>query len=166
VSNTKLWPLCASLKEKASFLYTLIIKSIGDIMAIIGFHFKKMSAEKKKSATGKINVKNNLKIVQLKEAKVNMGSSKQAGLEFTFDFKAVYEPDIAVLNLVSAAVFLGSDTVIKETLAKWQKEKKLPGKVMEEVYNHILAKCNVQSLILARDMQLPPHIQLPRVSAK
>ena len=39
-------------------------------MAVIGFHFKKMSVEKKKAATGKINVNNNITMLEVKEAKV------------------------------------------------------------------------------------------------
>ena len=57
-------------------------------MAVIGFHFKKMSVEKKKAATGKINVNNNITMLEVKEAKVNMGNAKQKGVEFSFHFKA------------------------------------------------------------------------------
>lgn len=133
-------------------------------MALVGFHFKKMSAEKKKAATGKVNVKNNIVITKLQEAKLNMGASNQAGIEFSFDFNVNYEPDIGNIVLQGAVVYMGSQEKVKEVLAKWTKEKKLTPDIVEQVYNHILHKANVQALILGRDMQLPAHIQLPRVT--
>jgi len=133
-------------------------------MAVIGFHFKKMTIDRKKAATGKINVTNNLVLTTVKEAKVNMGSGKQKAVEFTFSFKTKYSPDVATIDLEGAVVHLGTEDKSKEILTKWEKEKKLPKDILEEVYNYILAKCNVQALILAKDMQLPPHIPLPKVS--
>ncbi|MBT3720920.1 hypothetical protein HN789_07540 [archaeon] len=135
-------------------------------MALVGFHFKKITAEKKKPATGKISVNNNVVISKLQEAKLNMGVSKQAGIEFSFEFTVKYTPDIGSITLEGAVVYMGPEDKVKEILDKWQKEKKLTPDVVEQVYNHILHKCNVQSLILGRDMQLPAHIQLPRVSGK
>ncbi len=132
-------------------------------MAVIGFHFKKISAEKKKAATGKINVNNNIVITNVKEAKVNMGNSKQKGAEFSFHYKTRYQPDVANLDLEGAVVYLGKDTKIDGILKKWNKDKKLDKDVAEEVYNHVLAKCNIEALVLGRDMQLPPHIPMPKL---
>jgi hypothetical protein len=135
-------------------------------MALIGFHFKKMSAEKKKPATGQVNVKNNVSITKLQEAKLNMGNSKQEGIEFNFEFKVEYEPDIGNIFLEGAVVYMGEQEAVKKILASWKKDKKLSPEIVEEVYNHILHKANVQALFLGREMQLPTHIQLPRVTAQ
>ncbi len=135
-------------------------------MTLIGFNFNKMLTEKKNKAVGKINVKNNVIITKIQEAKLNMGTSKQAGVEFTFQFTVDYEPDIAMIEIVGSVVYMGTVDKVKEILDQWTKEKKMPPDVVEEVYNFVLHKCNVQALILARDMQLPAHIQLPKVSAK
>ena len=35
---------------------------------------------------------------------------------------------------------------------------------MSTLLNTVLAKSNVQALILGRDMQLPPHVQMPKVT--
>ncbi len=134
-------------------------------MALVGFHFKKISAEKKKPATGKINVKNNIVITKLQEAKLNMGASKQAGIEFSFEFNAEYDPDIGSIKLEGAVVYMGTQDKVKEVLDKWKKDKKLTPDIVEQVYNHVLHKANVQALILGRDMQLPAHIQLPKVTS-
>ena len=135
-------------------------------MALIGFRFNKMNVEKSKPITGKINIKNNIIITKVQEAKVNLGNSKQAGVEFSFEFNVDYEPDVAKILLDGAVVYMGSVEQVKDILDQWTKEKKMHKDIIEELYNHLLHKCNVQSLILARDMQLPAHIQLPKVSAK
>ncbi len=134
-------------------------------MALVGFHFKKISAEKNKPATGKVNVKNNIIITKLQEAKLNMGATKQAGIEFSFDYNVDYEPKIGNIHLEGAVVYMGPQDKVKEVLTKWEKEKKLTPEIVEQVYNHILHKTNVQALILGRDMQLPAHIQLPKVTS-
>jgi hypothetical protein len=46
---------------------------------------------------------------------------------------------------------------------KWNKEKKLPDDVANEVLNLIMRNCLMQGVVLARDMRLPPPIQLPTV---
>ncbi|MBN2368521.1 hypothetical protein JXC34_05875 [Candidatus Woesearchaeota archaeon] len=132
-------------------------------MALIGFHFKKMQAEKKKALTSKVNVNSNITVVNAKEAKVNMGKSKQAGIEFTFNFTTKYVPDVATIDLEGAVVYLGPEDKVKETLSGWTKDKKIPQDVLEEVYNYLLARCNIQALVLGRDMQLPPHVPMPKV---
>ena len=132
-------------------------------MAIIGFHFKKLNAERKKSPIGKINVSSSLTITTVKEAKVNMGSDKQKGIEFSFNFKTVYQPDIASIDIDGAVVYLGSSEKVSTALQKWDKEKKLPKDVLESIYNAILPKCNVEVLLMAKEMQLPPHVPFRKV---
>ena len=121
-------------------------------MALVGFHYTKLLAEKKKTATGKINVNNNIVITDVKEAKLNMGPSKQKGVEFSFAFKTKYDPDYANIDIEGAVVYIGTETKVKEILA--------------EVYNHVLSRCNVEALVLGKDMGLPPHIPMPQVKGK
>lgn len=135
-------------------------------MSVIGFHYNKMSVDKKKAAKGKVNVSNNLVLTTVKEAKINLGNNKQKAIEFSFHFNTKYDPEIASIDLEGAVVFIGSSEKVKETLTQWDKEKKLPPDVLKEVYNHILAKTNVQTLLLCKEMQLPPHIPMPKVSEK
>jgi len=135
-------------------------------MALVGFHYDRMCVEKKKPATGKINVNNNLVIKDAKEAKLNMGASKQKGVEFSFHFKTKFDPGIAELDLEGAVVYMGAEDKIKEIVDMWSQDKKIPPMVMEEAYNFILAKCNIQAFILEKDMALPAHIPLPKVTSK
>ena len=135
-------------------------------MALIGFHFNKMCVEKTKPATGKISVKSNIVMTKVQEAKLNMGATKQTGVEFSFEFNVEYGPDIGKINLTGAVVYMGQEDLVKKILDTWTKEKKLVKDIIEELYNYLLHKCNVQALILAKDIGLPAHIRLPRVTAK
>jgi len=133
-------------------------------MAVIGFHFTKILTEKTKNAVGKINVSNNVVLIDVKEAKINVGDAKQKGIEFKFNYKSKFEPEIGYISLEGAALFVAKEAKIKESLTKWEKEKKLPPEVLQEVYNHLLEKCTVEALFLGRDMGLPPHVPLPKIS--
>ena len=135
-------------------------------MALLGFHFNKISAEKTGSSADKIKVDNNIIISKVQEAKLNLGDSKQSAVEFSFQFKAKFLPDFGSITLDGAVVYTGAQDKVKEILTKWTKEKKISADVLEEVYNHVLIKCNVEALVIGRDMQLPAHIQLPRVVGK
>ncbi len=131
-------------------------------MALIGFNFTKVNVEKKKAATGKVNIANNLQFTDIKEAKVNFVDKKSAvNLEFVFTCK--YEPDIGSIELKGNAIELLEPDKAKETLDMWKKSKKLPPVIAQKVLNSLLNKCYVESLILSNSMNLPSPVPLPRV---
>ena len=45
----------------------------------------------------------------------------------------------------------------------WAKDKKLPDPVANEVLNLIMRNCIMQGVVIARDMRLPPPVQMPQV---
>ncbi|MEM2131409.1 MAG: hypothetical protein QXR96_02715 [Candidatus Woesearchaeota archaeon] len=134
-------------------------------MAIIGFHFTKMNVEKKKQPTGKINVRNNVILIDIKEANV-IGQVKQKAIEFKFAYNTNYEPEIASIYLEGALVFVGNEELVKKAIETWTKDKKLVEEIIPEVYNYLLEKCSVQALLLAKEMNLPPHVPLPKVTTE
>ena len=133
-------------------------------MAIIGFNFTKMHIERKAPVSGKISVKNNVAIKDVEKKDFNFGKSKQAGVQFTFEFSVEYEPKIADILLEGEVIDLvdekRADTLVKE----WKKSKKLEPAVMTNILNTVLGKANIQALILSKDMNLPPPIPLPKVN--
>jgi hypothetical protein len=136
-------------------------------MTVIGFHFVKILAEKNNAATGKISVTNNLLIKEVKEAKVSLGETKQQkGAEFTFTFNTKYSPDAAAMLFEGAAVYIAPADKIKEVITKWNKDKSIPKEALEQVYNYILEKCNVEAIVIGKEMQLPVHIPMPKVTYK
>jgi len=48
----------------------------------------------------------------------------------------------------------------------WKDQKKVHKDVMTETLNVILDRCNIQALILARDINLPSPIPLPKVKVE
>jgi hypothetical protein len=134
-------------------------------MALIGFHYTRINASKDKAITGKVKADNNLTLNKVTEAKL-MGSSTQKGIEFAFSFKVNYEPGIGTIEFDGKIVYMGTQEKVKETLADWDKKKKLPQDVLEEVYNHLLHRLNIEALLVAKEMQLPSHLPMPRINKK
>ncbi len=134
-------------------------------MAVVGFNFSKILVEKKLTAEGKINISNNVAIKDVESADFSLGKAKQDGLRFTFEFTSKYDPNYAEMLFTGEVLFLESEKAVKDILAEWKKKKTLPADVMAEVLNSVLNRCNIQALILARDVNLPSPIPLPKVTA-
>lgn len=135
-------------------------------MAIVGLNFNKITAEKKAGAKGKINISNNVSVKEVEQSNLNLGSQSQEGLKLTFEFTSKYEPDFGAIVLEGHLVYIEDPKKVKEVLAGWKKDKKLPNDVMRETLNAVLNKCNVQALILSREINLPPPIPMPKVNVK
>ena len=54
---------------------------------------------------------------------------------------------------------------IKEAEKQWKKDKKIPKEIVEEMMSHILSKCNIEALLMSREINLPPPIPLPKVKS-
>ena len=132
-------------------------------MAIAGFGFTKINVEKKETVKGKINIKNNVGIVNLETTEVPFGNAKQKVLKFTFEYKTIYEPDIGSMVFEGNLLDIQDEKTIKQVMDVWKKEKKIDNKILEPVINSLLGRCNVESLILSREVNLPPPVPLPKV---
>jgi hypothetical protein len=135
-------------------------------MTVIGFSFTKMLAEKKESTKGKVNISNNVSVTDVKDSKITLGTAKQPGLEFVFQFNSKFEPDLGTIELLGNVIYMEKAEKVKEILDSWKKDKKIPPDVLSDIYNTVLAKCNIEALILSRDINLPPPIPLPKVNPK
>ena len=51
----------------------------------------------------------------------------------------------------------------EEILKSWKKSKQVPKETMTEILNTVLMRCNVEALMLSRDVNLPPPIPMPKV---
>jgi len=81
--------------------------------------------------------------------------------EFNFRFAVNYTGmgAIASIKFEGYVLFEGQSGIAQ----KWLKEKKLPDDVANEVLNLIMRNCLMQGVVLARDMRLPPPVQMPQV---
>jgi len=131
-------------------------------MTVVSFNITKMLAEKKKLAKGKIDIKNNVTIKNVSESKLAI-DPKRVALKFDFEYVAKYEPELGVIEISGETIFLAEKQVAVETIKIWNKDKKISGDFVNSLMNHILAKCNVQAVILSKDINLPAPIPLPRI---
>lgn len=132
-------------------------------MAIIGFNFTKLQAEKLNATRGNININNNVSITDVQDATIPLAKEKK-GLRLKFHFESHYEPKFGVLILEGDVILLETVKDAEKILEHWKKNHSLPNEMMPPVLNHILEKSNVQALIMARDLGLPAPIPLPKVN--
>jgi len=132
-------------------------------MTVISFKFTKICAERKEGAKGNINIANNISVKDVKGIDLKLGSKSERALKFGFEFEAKYEPEIGNIKLNGDVVWLGKTDKVKEIEKEWAKNKKIAKEVMEDIMGSILNKCNIEALIMSREMNLPPPVPLPKV---
>lgn len=136
-------------------------------MPIIGFNYDKLVAEKKKKLKPPLKIKTNISINDVKEEKSTTVAKGESLLRLDFLYKLDYG-DMASVEVGGHIHYLLDDIDAKEVVKEWKKEKKFNkthGKFVKEVYNMALIKCAVKALLLAQEVNLPPHIQLPTIKA-
>ena len=93
-----------------------------------------------------INIKNNVAIKKVSKSDLSLGGSgvKQAGLQFDFEFGAMYEPNVGEIKFAGEVLWMDSEKNVKSILASWKKDKKVPQEVSINILNYVLQKCNIQ----------------------
>ena len=135
-------------------------------MAIVGFSFTNIAAERKDGPLGKMKVDNIAAIKKLEKVPLALGAGKENCLKLTFSFEAKYEPNIGIIKLEGYLLYMDSEGSMEELMGQWKKEKKLPKELMQGFLNNILSKCSVEAVLLSRELNLPPSIPTPRVTAQ
>jgi hypothetical protein len=132
-------------------------------MTVVGLQLNKIIVDKQAPVKGKVSVNNNVAVKDVEKTDLTFGASKQDALKFTFEFKASYEPKIATITMEGNVTYFDKADAIDSIHKNWKKDKKVPPDVMTPILNSILTKCNVEALLLSREVNLPPPIPLPRV---
>ena len=135
-------------------------------MSVVGIQFNKIVIDKKSPAVGKVNVNNNVAIKNVEKTDLAFGVAKQNALKFDFEFKVIYEPNVAEMSFWGYLSYFEKPEVIEEVLKAWKKDKKVPKDVMTPVLNSVLAKCNMEAIVLSREVNLPPPMPMPKVEIK
>ncbi len=133
---------------------------------IAGFNFTKLSAEKKEVIKGKVDINNNISIKKVEETDLSLGKQKQKALKFTFEFTSKYEPSFGEIMLEGEILFIDEQKAVKDIMASWGKDKKIPKEIMMALLNTVLSRCNVKALILSEDINMPPPIPMPNVQSQ
>ena len=132
-------------------------------MAVVGFNFTKILVEKKTAIKGKVDIKNNVSVKDVESADFSLGTAKQNALKFTFEFTSDYSPSVGQIMLIGDLLYMDQSSKQEEVLKNWKKSKQVPKETMGEILNTVLMRCNIEALILSRDVNLPPPVQLPKV---
>lgn len=133
-------------------------------MTVVGFNFVKMNVERTGVPRGKVSINNNVNIKSIEKVDLALGESKQQGLKFNFVFNSNFDPGIGKIELEGEVLYMGTDEKVKEILSTWDTEKKVSKDIVVGVLNSILAKCNVQAISLAHELNLPSPVPLPTVN--
>jgi hypothetical protein len=131
-------------------------------MNIVGFKFTKINAEVHKSAVGKVSINNNITLTGVNETKIGLGGDRSA-LSITWAYTSKYAPDLATLKMEGEVLMLADPSQSEEILKSFKENKQLPKNTVPKVMNHVLDRCNVQALLLSKDLNLPSPVPLPKV---
>jgi hypothetical protein len=133
-------------------------------MAMVGFSFTKINAERKTPGGQSVNIESNATVTNITELPVI--DPKKTVLKFDFGFTVKYEPAAGRIEIGGEIVELYDKEFGTKVLEQWNKDKKILPEVTREIFNTILSKSNVEAVIISRDLGLPSPIQLPRVNVK
>jgi len=135
-------------------------------MAIVGFNFTKITAEKTGNVSGEVNISNNVTIIGASEIKVNLGDKDNKGLLLKFRYSCEYTPKIGSLTFEGDVVTLEKADVVKNCVDSWKKDKKIDEDITTRILSYVLSKSTVQAIIMSRDLSLPAPIPLPKITKK
>jgi hypothetical protein len=133
-------------------------------MAMVGFSFTKVNAERKQSTGASLHIESNAGVTNVVELPIV--DSKKALLKFEFLFTVKYEPDAGKIDLSGEVVQIYDKEFGTKVMEHWNKEKKVLAEAMKDIFNSILSRSNVEAIIIGRDLGLPSPIQMPRLDVK
>jgi len=134
-------------------------------MKVIGFNFKKISVEKKKEIDSKLTLSTDIKIENIEKGDIDIFKDKSI-LNFEYIFKINYQPDFAEIFFHGNILVLFDDKKQTETILKEWKDKKISEDVRLPILNSVFARCNLKSLQLEEDLNLPHHLPSPRLTTQ
>ncbi len=130
-------------------------------MAIVGFNFTKLNIENLGVFKANEKINSDLKILDVVPEKTAIDVSKDL-VKFQFEFSIDYAGSGNAL-LAGDVVYLEEPENIRDILENWKTKKAVHADLLQQILNAVLFRCNIKALIMAQDVNLPPHFQLPRV---
>jgi len=126
---------------------------------LLGVRFSKISGERKPEFSGKLEIKTNIKLININKLKDTKDSLK-IDYELIVDYK-----DLGGIS-IEGALFISTDSkTIKEIQKSW-KDKKFDTEEQIKITNLIIQKSSIKAFALEDELGLPSHIQLPSLSLK
>ena len=134
-------------------------------MRVIGFNFDKISVEKLKDKTEKLNIKTNIDVSEISRIESDILKSKEDLIQAKFSYTVTYEPGYANIDLKGKALLSLEEKQAKEVLKEWKK-KQMPEEFRVFLFNVIMRKASLRSIHLEDELNLPIHIPLPFLNPK
>ncbi len=125
-------------------------------MPVTDFELRSIDAERfseKGMVRKNIRVDHNSSVTQMKP--IGKGTT-----EVSFRFTANYA-GMGRIEIEGKIKYEGGG---KDLAINWRKTNKMPNQVANEIHSTILSNCIPESVMIARDLQLPPPIPLPKVN--
>ncbi|MGM5480029.1 MAG: hypothetical protein ACQESC_01055 [Nanobdellota archaeon] len=151
-------PYCALVKNE-KHVYG------GTTMTILNFSFTKILVEKNKKQSKKVSINSGLNIKDVEESNVVKGS-KQRAFRISFSYTANYSPEIGKILLEGDLLYLADESTATTISNEWKDKKSLPKDIALVVFNRILHQCNVEALILSKEINLPAPVKLPKIQGE
>ena len=129
-------------------------------MRVLGFNFDKISIERFKDKTEKLNIKTNIDISDIRKLDSDILKTKDELVQVKFSYKVVYEPDFANVDLKGTAILSLDNKQAKDLMKDWKK-KQMPEQFRTFLFNVIMRKSSLKSLHLEEELNLPLHLPLP-----
>lgn len=131
-------------------------------MKALGLNFTKLAAERKNPTVKDIKINNKLDISSIEPAKTDLLNPKEGLLKVIFTYLVEYSPGVAKVNIEGSVLLSMPPKQSKQILKDWKK-KKIQDEFKVFIYNFILNKSSLKALELEDELNLPPHIPLPRL---
>ncbi len=134
-------------------------------MTIVKVSLHKVNAERNVNAKGgQIKINNNVSIKDIESMDFAVDGKK--GLKFTFAFNCTYEPNLGKIDVEGQVLFVDSEKRVEKVKAEWDKDKRVPADIMEQIANAALHKGNIQAIKVSEEVSLPSPLPLPKVRAE
>ncbi len=130
-------------------------------MPVLGFNYTELSAEKMAPVQGKVSINNNVSVTSVDEQEISFDDQEAVRIEFRY--QSEYEPEVANITIEGNIIYVSEQYSTDELVDEWGDSESLPEDAMRDVINNVLSKCNVEAILLSRDLNIPSPIPLPKV---
>ena len=134
-------------------------------MNIINIAFTDIKASRSAAPKGNINISNNIRVLDVEESKMSIDKTRKT-IELKFNYLTSYEPSVGKIELEGKMLIIDEEKAVKELLEYWKKEKKLPKEHAPNFLNPIMTKAVLETIFLARELELPIPVPMPNVRTK
>ena len=130
---------------------------------LLGFGFNKILAEKKSDTFKNVKISTNINVSEI--TKIESNITKDDILKIEFNFVLSYGENLAELEFIGSLMLSADSKSSKDIIKQW-KDKAIDPQFRLFLINLIFRKANLRALQLEEEMNIPLHIQLPKLAIK